>query len=79
MYTLQEAISRATFAYRVARVEEQAAANVLYVNGVILHLDHTIIPDSHAVSIYIGVGTCGKGFASENRGNVSSKILTRRL
>ncbi|XP_067940770.1 N(G),N(G)-dimethylarginine dimethylaminohydrolase 1-like [Watersipora subatra] len=46
---LQEMISHSTFAYRVTRVEEREAANCLYANGVILHLDHSSIPDSYPV------------------------------
>ena len=43
-------VSRATFAYRVTRVDEEAAANAVYANGVILHLDHRTIPESFPVS-----------------------------
>ncbi|XP_067940927.1 N(G),N(G)-dimethylarginine dimethylaminohydrolase 1-like isoform X1 [Watersipora subatra] len=46
---LREVIARSTFTYRVTRVEEREAANCLYVNGVILHLDHSSIPDSYPV------------------------------
>ena len=43
-------VSRATFAYRVTRVDEEAAANAVYAIGVILHLDHRTIPESFPVS-----------------------------
>jgi len=38
-----------TFAYRVMRVDEENAANVLYANGVILHLDPRLIPESFPI------------------------------
>jgi len=50
-FSPQELVTKATFTYRVIRVDEEAAANVVYINSVLLHLDDRAIPQSFAVSI----------------------------